>query len=260
MLTDIQNAINKIRETKPLILNLTNFVTMDFVANCLLAVGAAPIMSIEPSEYEELIVMSSSVYINIGTLNNNFVNQVDLVIELAKKYNKPIIFDPVGSGATLLRTKAAQNFASFADIVRGNASEVISLADNKAKTHGVESYNSVNEAKEIATNYAETYNNVIVISGAKDIITSSNKVTELKFGSSIMPLVTGMGCSLTSIIAAFRAVIHDSYEASVLAAAYFGLCGNLAESKSDKPGSFRTYFIDELYKADFKSMKRFYEI
>jgi hydroxyethylthiazole kinase len=122
---------------------------------------------------------------------------------------------------------------------------------------GVESLHSTHQAKEIAQIIAKVNNNVVTVSGEVDFITNGDKDIELRFGSSLMPLITGMGCSLTAIIATFKTIIPDSFEASKLATAYFGLCGQITESKTDKPGSFRVEFINQLYSCDIDTMRKF---
>lgn len=255
MLNDIDHALDQLRATKPLILCLTNHVTMDFMANCLLSLGAAPIMSEDQRELEALVSMSHAVNINIGTLNADFIERADIVIALAKQYNKPIVLDPVGAGATTLRTLSARSIMVAADIIRGNASEIMALLDDASKTLGVESSHHVNDATHHAIQLAQQQDCTVVVSGANDFVTNGCQEEFLGFGSLLMPLITGMGCTLTAVIAAFKAVITDPYEAARMAAAYYSLCGSLAAKKTDKPGSFRSLFIDELYTADFASMR-----
>lgn len=236
-----------IKTNKPIILCLTNVVTMDFMANSLLALGAAPIMSCDDRELEELISISNSVNINIGTLDAAFITRCQKAAEIAKRHHKPVILDPVGAGASLIRTQSARELMPFADIIRGNASEIMALLDTTIESAGVESTRSTFMAKESANTLACKLKNTIAVSGQEDYITDGSRHESLHFGSPIMPLITGMGCTLTAVIAAFRAVVSDSFEAAHLATAYFGLCGNDAEQKTTSPGAFRTAFIDALY-------------
>ena len=257
MINEIEDKLLKLRKMKPLVLNFTNYVSMDFMANCLLALGAAPIMSVCDEELEELVEVSSSININIGTLDKAFLSRCKKVIEFAKSYQKPIIFDPVGSGASLIRTQIAREILSDIDILRANASEIISLSKNNTKTLGVESVNSTEEAKDTARELSSRYHCTVIVSGAIDYISNGEEELEINFGSDLMPLVTGMGCSLTAVVAAFRAVNSDDFESAKMATQYFGLCGMIARTKSHHPGSFRTEFIDALHYIDFKKMKHF---
>lgn len=250
MIKTVDTLLLALRKKKPLILNLTNYVTMEFVANALLAIGAAPIMSVCDTELEELINMSSCININIGTLDDVFIERCHQAAMLAKHAQKPIILDPVGAGATHIRTKTAQGLMKYADIIRGNASEIIALHKNRGTTLGVESLNSSDEAKDIAIQIAKDYDTTVVVTGKVDFITDGKDTTENHFGSPLMPLVTGMGCALNGIIAAFRSLTPSSFESAQLAVSYFGLCGSIAEKKAKHPGSFRTTFIDLLHSAD----------
>lgn len=253
----LENILVDIKKNKPLVLNLTNFVTMDFMANTLLALGAAPIMSVCDHELEELVIIANSININIGTLDDAFIARCHQAIKLAKSYHKPIVFDPVGAGCSFIRTKTAQELMVHADIIRGNASEILALQKMSSQTLGVESIHTTSEAKQAARNLAKNLNCAVVVSGEVDFITDSMQETELNVGSALMPLITGMGCTLTAVIAAFRCVLTNSFESAKLATLYFGLCGNLTEKQTNYPGSFRHLFIDNIYDSDFEKKKKF---
>ncbi len=255
MLHELEKALKQLRQLKPLVLCLTNHVTMDFMANCLLSLGVAPIMTQDIREISELVHISHAINLNIGTLDHEFIERAQTIAEFAQTYQKPLILDPVGAGATQIRTLTSRSLMPFATIIRGNASEIIALLENINTSHGVESIHSVSTAAHSATVIARQHQCVVVVSGEQDFITDGQKDARLAFGSDLMPYVTGMGCALTAVIAAFKTVIADAYTAAQLATAYFGLCGHLAELKTKKPGSFRTTFIDELYTANFTAMK-----
>jgi hydroxyethylthiazole kinase len=147
----------------------------------------------------------------------------------------------------------------YADIIKGNASEIMTLADSHVRTLGVESLNTTNQAIDAANKLATTLRCIVAVSGEKDFITDGKQQASLAFGSGLMTIVTGMGCALSAVIAAFSAVITDKFKAAKLATAYFGLCGNLAELQTNKLGTFRTIFIDELYGSNFSKMRKFYD-
>ena len=258
MLFKIESALLQLRQTKPLVLCLTNYVTMDFMANCLLSLGAAPIMSHDIRELEELMQMSHAVTINIGTLNAKFVEHSKAVIRFAKQSGKSIIFDPVGAGASRLRTLTARDLMTSSDIIRGNSSEIIALLADTQETLGVESTHQVSDAMRSASCLATQHKCTVIVSGERDFITDGKRERVLRFGSPLMPFITGMGCALTAVIAAFRAVVPDSFEAGNIATGYYGLCGMLAARKSDRPGSFRTAFIADLYQCNFDEMRKIY--
>lgn len=182
MIDKMEKALAKVRSKKPLILCLTNFVIVEFVANSLLSIGAAPIMSACEDEIEELVKMSSALYINIGTLDHNFIGLAKKAIEISKKHNKPIIFDPVGSGATTIRTEISKFIFPFTKFIRGNSSEIISLAGNTHTTYGVEANNTTDEAASIAKCLSLQNNAFVIVSGPVDFITDGNKSIQVPFG------------------------------------------------------------------------------
>lgn len=255
LITQLQNIVYKIQQQKPLVLNLTNYVTQDFIANSLLAIGAAPIMSESIEELPELIKLANGININIGTLNQDFIGKINCIIDCMPFINKPIVLDPVGSGATALRTSISKKLLPLVNVVRGNASEIMSISDSQYKTLGVETMNTTQEARAIALHLVKTHNNIIVVSGETDLIISGNNFTKLSFGTNLMQLVTGMGCALNSIIAAFCAVESDYFQAAKLATLYFNLCGETAAQTSTKPASFKITFIDTLHSPNWEFIK-----
>ncbi len=256
MLEQIKLCVEKIRKSKPLILNLTNYVTMDCVANALLAIGAAPIMSEEMGELDELISYAHSININVGTLHSSFLERAEYALATASTLKKVIVLDPVGCGATKIRTNASQKFIKYADVVRGNASEIISLNDdNKISTLGVESQNTTQEAENSANSLVEKHNITTIVSGATDIIVKKDSIKYLSFGSPLMQYITGIGCTLSAITAAFCSVETDLFQASLLSTAFYGLCGEQAEQKASCPGSFKVAFLDAIYSPNFEFMR-----
>lgn len=259
MLEKIQQDIRALRDKKPLILNLTNYVTMDFMANALLSLGAAPIMSICREEIEDLIKISDAININIGTLSNDCIALSLQAAALAKQQGKPVVLDPVGAGATRLRTQTAKKLLPYSRVVKGNASEILALSGDVQKTHGVESRHTSDQAQDAARHLAAKINGIVVISGQTDVVTDGKEETYIPFGDVLMRYVTGMGCTLSAVIAAFCAINSHHIEACKHATSYFVLCGKLAGKKNSFPGSFRSAFIDELFKADFRQMKVCYD-
>jgi hydroxyethylthiazole kinase len=247
MIAEAMQAARQLRQINPLVLNLTNLVTMDFMANALLALGAAPIMSMEIEELSELIALASSVNINIGTLDDDFAKLSLEAAKLCKKLSKPLVLDPVGAGASIARTKLARSILPYTNIVRGNASEIMALAGYNAKTKGFDSTCKSMEAKVAAQELAHEYNITVIVSGEIDLVVTNEAYAELAVGTPLMKLVTGMGCVLSAAVAAFRAVIADDFTASQLATYYYGCCGEKAAALTDKPGAFRQEFINALY-------------
>ncbi len=239
----------KIVSAHPLILNITNNVTPDLIANGLLSLGASAVMSQDVAEIEELTQDASAVVINIGTLDETFKSLASTTCEIATTLKKPIILDPVGAGATRLRTTFASELLSNYDIsiVRGNASEISALSGKIGKTKGVDSTENTQDVKDIAQAMAVKHNCVIAMSGAVDVITSATRTEEIARGSALMPLVVGTGCLLSAVVGAFHAVHSDAFEAAFYGSYFYALCGERAAAQSASPGSFRVAMIDALY-------------
>lgn len=240
-----------ISKLKPIILNLTNSVTKDFIANTLLAIGASPIMSEDISEMNDLIEMSSSININIGTLNSQFNKLATNIATLGKKLHKPVILDPVGAGSTFLRTQIALRIAPYATIIRGNASEIIALHSVRSTMNGVDTIHSTPDAEHSGHILAKKYSNVIVISGTIDVIISNENIFKNYFGNDLMTKVTGMGCVLNAVIATFATVNKDYSLASYLAVIFYTLCAEKAINIAATPAKFKAEFIDTLYDPDW---------
>jgi hydroxyethylthiazole kinase len=257
MYTELKESIEKIKSHKPLILNLTNHVTMDLIANGLLALGAAPIMSEEAGELEELIHIASAVVVNIGTLNAAFIERMFLAAQLANLHNKPLILDPVGAGASRIRTETCTNLLSHykVTVIRGNASEMMALTGGIASTQGVESTLTPEESVDRVALMCRSLQLHALMSGATDmVINPLGEKISLHYGSPLMPKVTGMGCLLTAVLGAFCAIESDPFVAAQQAVAFYSLCGELAAKEYQTPAAFRARFIDRLYQPDWHAI------
>lgn len=246
---DLKQLISEIKQQKPLILNLSNYVTMDFVANGLLSLGASPVMSMGEKELADLIQLASAVVINIGTLNDDFIALCHNACLLANQLHKPLIFDPVGVGASAYRTCSAQALVerhTFA-IIRGNASEIAALAGLSSVTKGGDSSLAGGTILALAKDYARAHHTVLSVSGAIDYIISEDNYTANHSGSAFMPMITGTGCLLSAVTAAFHAMHADAYTAAWAASNFYGQCGERAALKARGPGSFKEAFLDQLY-------------
>lgn len=247
--------IDAIRQKAPLVHNITNFVVMNNTANALLALGASPVMAHAPEEVAEMAAMASAVVLNMGTLSERWVEAMLLAGQSALEHNVPIVFDPVGLGATSYRNQTARRiFKQFTpSIIRGNASEIMALAaelldtQQQIKTKGVDSTTASDNAIETAQTLAQQLGTVIAISGAEDFITDGKSVHSLKNGSPMMARVTGMGCTASAITGAFAGINSDMLEAAAHAMAVMGIAGELATLQSKGPGSLQVNFLDQLY-------------
>jgi hydroxyethylthiazole kinase len=246
-----------VRENKPLIHNITNYVVMNYTANALLAMGASPVMAHAQNEVEDMVSFAGALVINIGTLEDEWITSMLKAGKKASEHNTPIILDPVGSGATALRTNAAKAIIDETrlSVIRGNASEILSLRHEDSKTKGVDSIHSVDEAAQTATVLAQELNTSLAITGPVDLVTDGNRVIRVSNGHPLMGYVTGTGCTATTTIGAFLAVDDDPVSATATALAFFGLAGEVAGQKAEAPGSFMIQLLDALYTITPKDLR-----
>ncbi len=250
--------LKNLREKKPLIHNITNYVVMNYTANALLASGASPVMAHAAEEVEEMASFAGALVLNIGTLTPYWIDSMLKAGKRANELKVPIILDPVGSGATKLRTESAKRLIDELSIhvVRGNASEVLSLAHEGSRTKGVDSIHSVDDAADAALILAKELNTALAITGKVDLITDGERIYRVSNGHELMGYVTGTGCTATVIIGAFLAVDPDPVTATTTGLAYFGLAGEKAAATSQAPGGFMIAMLDSLYTIDEKQMEK----
>lgn len=241
--------LKMLRDKKPLIHNITNFVVMNYTANVLLAAGASPVMAHAQEEVEEMAAIAGAVVLNIGTLSHDWIESMIKAGWKANRMNIPIILDPVGSGATTFRTESVRRIINELSIsvIRGNASEVLSIARRESGTKGVDSAHTVDDASDAAIALAKDLGVTVVITGEVDLVTDGNRILRVHNGHPMMGKVTGTGCAATAVIGAFLAVDNDPVTASATALAYYGLSGEIGIEKADGPGSFMIASLDALY-------------
>ncbi len=250
--------LKNLRTKKPLIHNITNFVVMNSTANTLLASGASPVMAHAQEEVEEMASFAGALVFNIGTLTPYWIDSMIKAGKRANELNTPIVLDPVGSGATQLRTKSAKRLIEelTISVIRGNASEVLSLAKEGSRTKGVDSIHSVDDAADAALTLSQELNTTLAITGAIDLITDGKETHRVSNGHELMGYVTGTGCAATAIIGAFLAIDSHPLTATTTALTYFGLAGEKAAEKADAPGSFQVGLFDALYTIDQNQLEQ----
>ncbi len=243
--------LKSVREKKPLVHNITNYVVMNYTANALLACGASPVMAHAIEEVEEMVALAGALVLNIGTLSPPWIEAMLKAGKRANALNIPVILDPVGSGATRLRTDSARRIMEEVSIqvLRGNASEVLSLGEKGtgSSTKGVDSVHTVDQATETAMSLAKRLKTTLAITGVVDLITDGQAVYRVENGHAMMGCITGTGCTATAMIAAFLAVNLDPQQAAVFGLSYFGLAGEMAAAQASGPGSFQMALLDALY-------------
>lgn len=237
-----------IREQAPLVLNITNYVAMDFIANSLLAAGASPLMSSEPREMDELVRLSSAVVINIGCIETGQFEAMKVAANAAGASGSLWVLDPAGVGASSFRTQAAIELVKefHPAVIRANASEIMALAGFVGESKGVDSTCSSEYALDSAKKLAREYGLVVSLSGEIDYITDGEEVVRLANGSPLMPSVTAMGCVASALTGAFVAVDSDIMSSAANAMALMGVAGEMAAAVSAGTGALRTNFIDVL--------------
>lgn len=237
-----------IKEKNPVVLNLTNYLAMNFNANALLAIGASPIMSFYDKEMEDLVGISDAVVINIGCLDDDEIAGMRAAAAAAHGLGKPWVLDPVGAGASGARTQLALELVRefHPDIVRCNASEIMVLHGQSCRTRGVDSAESSDSARSAAKAFALEAGCTVAVSGAVDFITDGVREAEVHKGDPIMARVTTMGCCATAVCGAFASVLPP-FEAAAAAMDLMGDAGGRAAAISRGTGSFAVNFLDELY-------------
>lgn len=269
LIEETVRLLGQVRERKPLVHNITNFVVMNSSANVLLAQGASPVMAHSIDEVVDMVALAGALVLNIGTLEQDWVSSMIAAGRAANDRGIPVILDPVGAGATPYRTATAQRLLDEVKVtvLRGNASEVHALLpapsppgqagrSAEAQTKGVDALHSVEEVKEIAAALARQRSLIVGVSGAIDYITDGQRSFRVANGHPLMPVVTGLGCGLTATVGAFCAVAEEVLEATAAAFAFYGLAGEVAARTASAPGSFQMAFLDALYtlgEADLRS-------
>ncbi|MFH1642461.1 MAG: hydroxyethylthiazole kinase [Nanoarchaeota archaeon] len=244
--------LKKIKEQKPLIHHITNWVTIYDCANIVRAIGALPVMAHAKEEAADMTGIASALVLNIGTLTTELVASMKIAGIAANKKGIPIVLDAVGVGATKLRDDKALELLNELniDIIKGNSSEIAKLAGMDVKTKGVEATEVGTDLTEVAKKLANQRNATVVITGKEDIITNGTDVYLCKNGHEMMGCIVGTGCMATSVIGAFAAIEKDYAKASASALSVFGIAGELAGRNSNGPGSFKEKFYDEIYNLD----------
>jgi hydroxyethylthiazole kinase len=246
-------SLRLIRERRPLIHQITNYVVMNETANATLALGALPVMAHAREEVEEMAAAASALVLNIGTLSGPWIESMILAGKAANEAGVPVVLDPVGAGATRYRTETAKRILSEVrvSIVRGNAGEVATLIGHEAEVRGVDSIGVVSPAEEIARSAALSLGCVVAVTGPIDYASDGREVHMVKNGHPLMGVVTGTGCIATAVTACFVAVKRDDpLAAATEALAAYGLAGEDAASDAKGPGTFHAALYDALFNLD----------
>lgn len=259
-----KEILENVKSKTPLVHCITNYVTVNDCANILLACGGSPIMADDQKEVEDITSICNALVINIGTLNERTIASMLKAGKKANEVAHPVILDPVGAGASELRTSTTfklLNEVKFA-VIRGNISEIKTISKGSGTTKGVDADvtdtvtdKNLDEAVAFAKELSKRTGAVIAITGAIDIVADSSRAYVIRNGHPLMSKITGTGCMLTAVIGAYCAANPDRHlEATAAAVCAMGLCGELAYARmtanNGGTSSFRTYLIDEMSKLD----------
>ena len=250
-----------VRQKSPLIHNITNYVTVNDCANMLLACGGSPIMADELEDAVEIAAICGGLNINIGTLNQRTIPAMLAAGKRACELGHPVVLDPVGAGASKLRTDTAVRLMEAVKftVIRGNISEIKTLALGSGTTKGVDAdvadkvtEENLDEATAFAKEFARRTGAVVAITGAIDIVTNGQRAFCIRNGRAEMSAITGTGCQLSALTAAFVTANQDKpLEATAAAVCAMGLCGELAYGRltgQDGNSTYRNYIIDAMYR------------
>lgn len=253
-------VFSNVRQSCPLVHNITNYVTVNDVANVILACGASPIMSDDENEVEEITSICGGLNINIGTLNKNTIPSMFKAAKKAMSLNHPILLDPVGAGASNLRTQTALDLMKEVKftVIRGNISEIKTLSCGSGNTKGVDA--DINDAVteenleksiQFVKDFAKQTGSIIAVTGAIDLVSDGEKCYVIKNGHKEMGKITGTGCQLSGLLTAFLVANKDnSLQAAAAAVCTMGLAGEIAFNnlqKGEGNSTYRNRIIDSIY-------------
>src|SRR5438067_6363811 len=257
-LPSLAPLLGRIRQQRPLVHHITNMVVMNDTANITLAIGAAPVMAHALEEVEEMVKLARALVLNIGTLTPE---QIEAMVCAGKRANElgiPIVLDPVGAGATSLRTQSALRLLRELSItaIRGNASEVATLVGVAAETRGVDSISLSEDREVVANRAAREFGCTIAITGVRDVIVDGERLGRVDNGHPLLGAITGSGCMATTLVAAFLAVEADTWLATTAGLVAMGLAGEMAAPKAGGPGTFRSHLLDAVAALDEEVIAR----
>ncbi len=239
----------QVRQQRPLLHHITNFVVMNDTANVTLHIGGLPVMAHAREEVAEMVAAAGALVLNPGTLTPEWVESTLVAGKRANELGIPIVLDPVGAGATTLRTESNRRLLEELQIavVRGNSGEIGALTGMGGVVKGVETVVEVDDPVEVAQALARQYGVTVAITGPRDTVTGGTRVFGVDNGHPMLKTITGTGCAATTMIAAFVAVERDYALATAAALACFGLAAEIAAQEARGPASFKIALFDAIY-------------
>jgi hydroxyethylthiazole kinase len=245
-------SLRRLRERKPLVHQITNYVVMNETANATLALGALPVMAHAREEVEEMVGLAGALVINIGTLSPAWVDAMLAAGRAANAKGIPVVLDPVGAGATRYRTETARRILDEVDVavLRGNAGEVATLVGVEAEVRGVESIAAGGDPGELAREAAGSLGLVASVTGPVDHVSDGERLVKVANGDPLLAAITGSGCMSTAITGCFLTVVDSPLDAAAEALVAFGVAGEDAARDAKGPGTFHANLYDALAALD----------
>lgn len=255
---DAYGLLKRVREAKPVVHHMTNWVTIYDCANIVKVLGASPVMAHAKEEVAEMAKIASSLVLNIGTLTVDFVEAMKIAAKSANEKGIPVVLDCCGAGATSLRDEKCFELLDEAriDIIKGNSSEIARISGEDVKTKGVDAVEVEKDLIELAKHLAGKRKCTVVITGKEDIVADSNKVYIIKNGHPLMAQIVGTGCMAASVIGTFAAVEKDLSLASAAGLVCFEIAAELAAKNSSWPGTFKEEMFNRVYSLDKKTIDK----
>ena len=264
-----KNCLENVRNTVPLVHCITNYVTVNDVANVLLACGGSPIMSDEPEDVTDITSICGGLDINIGTLNKRTIEAMKIAGKQANSLGHPVLLDPVGAGASALRTNTANDLirdVKFA-CIRGNISEIKTVANGSGTTRGVDAdvadtvtEDTLDKAVQFVKTLAGRLDTIIAVTGAIDLVADKDKCYVIRNGRPEMGKITGTGCQLSAIMTAYLVANPDNrLEAAAAAVALMGAAGEIAYgqlTETEGNATYRNRIIDTIYRMDGETLEK----
>ena len=247
------DSLRRLRDAKPLVHQITNYVVMNETANATLALGALPVMAHASEEVEEMVALAGALVLNIGTLSPSWVEAMLLAGRAANELGVPVVLDPVGAGATTYRTETARRLLGEVrvTVLRGNAGEIATLVGVAAEVRGVESIGAGDDAAELARAAGAQLGLVASVTGPVDHVSDGETVVSIANGDPLLAAITGTGCMSSALTGCFLAVNRDRpLEAAAEALVALGVAGEDAARGASGPGSFHVALYDSLAALD----------
>lgn len=252
------DILSRVKEKKPLVHHITNYVTVNDCANITLCAGGLPVMAHSEDEVEDMVKISNALVLNMGTPDSFQVSSMIKAGRMANNLGIPVVFDPVGVGATPYRTGIARKILEQVKVavIKGNKGEISVLAGAGGEVRGVESVGEYSGIDRAARELARCYDGVVIVTGAEDIVTDGERLVRVKNGHPMMGRVVGTGCMGASVVGVFVGACEEYLAAAVEAMVFYGVAGELAARKQDGPAAYKTNFLDAIASLDSDTLHK----